>query len=119
VFARECTTVFPDVIVSGGGTLHAPGGACRVRAGSGDIATAAAGLAALADNGGYTRAHALLPDSVAIDSALPAACATVDQRGRACPLDGNGDGQAVCDIGAFEFADPIFTDDVEIIAAKC
>lgn len=118
VIGRECNTVFPDVIVSGGGTLHAPGDACRMRAGSGDIVASAAGLAALADNGGYTRTHALLPDSFAIDSALPVACATVDQRGRARPLDGNGDGQAACDIGAFEFADAIFTDDFEVPAAK-
>ncbi len=119
LFGRECNTVFPEVIVSGGGTLHAPGDACRMRAGIGDIATLTAGIAPLADNGGYTRTHALLPDSVAIDAALPAACAPVDQRGRTRPRDGNGDGQAICDIGAFEFADPIFADgfdDVESAA---
>lgn len=118
VFGRECNTVFPDVIVSGGGTLHPPGDACRMRAGVGDIAAVAAGLAALADNGGYTRTHALLPDSIAIDAALPAACPAVDQRGRVRPLDGNGDGQAFCDIGAFEFDDAIFTDDFDAAAAK-
>jgi len=115
LFGRECNTVFPDVIVSSGGTLHAPGDACRMRAGIGDIATLTAGIAPLADNGGYTRTHALLPDSIAIDAALPAACASVDQRGRTRPLDGNDDGQAVCDIGAFEFADPIFAGDFDDI----
>lgn len=118
VFGRECNTVFPDVIVSGGGTLRAPGDACRLRADSGDISTAAAGLAALVDNGGYTRTHALLPGSAAIDTALPAACATVDQRGHARPRDGNGDGQAACDIGAFEFANTIFLDGFEVVAVK-
>ena len=63
----------------------------------------------LADNGGPTPTHALLPQSPAIDAG-PAAggtegCASQDQRGRPRPADGNGDGTARCDIGAFEKLD--------------
>ena len=106
---NECNTVFSDVIVSSGATLHAPANACRMRAGAGDIATNDAGLGTLSDNGGFTRTHALATTSVAVDSAQTANCAATDQRGQARPADGNGDGQALCDIGAFELAsDRIF-----------
>jgi 6-phosphogluconolactonase (cycloisomerase 2 family) len=44
----------------------------------------------------------LVFDSVAVDAGDPARCPAADQRGIARPVDGNGDGQAVCDIGAFE-----------------
>ena len=59
----------------------------------------------LADNGGPTLTHALLPGSLAIDAVvdrgLAGACA-VDQRGLARPIDGDGDGRAGCDVGAVE-----------------
>ena len=109
-FGRECNTVFPDVIVSGGGTVRAGGDACRMVAGSGDIVAADAGLEELADNGGYTRTYALTASSVAVDTGLIGACASVDQRNRPRPVDGNGDGDARCDIGAFERDDRLFAD---------
>lgn len=67
-------------------------------------------LAALADNGGLTPTCALLPGSPAIDrgnAAFPGgpdpySCQEEDQRGYARPADGDGDGVARCDIGAFE-----------------
>lgn len=43
------------------------------------------------------------PGSVLIDAADPATSAAVDLRGIARPHDGDGDGTAVADIGAFEF----------------
>jgi hypothetical protein len=55
----------------------------------------------LADNGGPTLTHALLPGSSAIDAARGCGLAT-DQRGVIRPRDGNGDGIASCDVGAFE-----------------
>jgi len=53
-------------------------------------------LGPLADNGGPTKTHALLPGSIAIDSAS-GECALTDQRGIHRPQG------ASCDIGAFEF----------------
>jgi CSLREA domain-containing protein len=68
-----------------------------------------AGLAALSENGGPTRTHALLLTSPAIDAAtsVPGAesfygCMAADQRGLPRPFDGNDDGTLGCDIGALE-----------------
>jgi hypothetical protein len=59
-------------------------------------------LAPLANNGGFTETHALLPSSGAIDVGSSIGCIEQDQRGVARPLDGNRDGNARCDIGAYE-----------------
>jgi predicted outer membrane repeat protein len=58
----------------------------------------------LADNGGPTATHALLPGSPAIDAGQSEDYVDTDQRGDGFPRekDGNGDGVAVADIGAFE-----------------
>ncbi len=60
-------------------------------------------------NGGPTRTHALLPFSPARDAGSNAGCPGIDQRSQTRPLDGNADGIAVCDIGAFE-ALPVYPD---------
>jgi len=67
-----------------------------------DLLSTAPLLGALADNGGPTQTHALLPGSPAIDAAAAIAGITVDQRGFARPADGNADGTAASDIGAYE-----------------
>lgn len=78
-------------------------------------------IAVLDDNGGPTPTQALLPGSPAIDAGNPAGCTDaigdpllVDQRGSPRPADGNGEGTAVCDVGAFEAAaDSVFRDRFE------
>lgn len=58
----------------------------------------------LANNGGPTLTHALVPGSVAIDAVNDGTCPppATDQRGIRRPRDGNGDGGPACDIGSFE-----------------
>jgi hypothetical protein len=66
-------------------------------------------LGPLQNNGGPTQTHALIPGSPAVDAGDPAGCRdsqgallTTDQRGLPRDFDGNRDGTAVCDIGAYE-----------------
>jgi len=62
-------------------------------------------LAPLANNGGQTQTHALLVGSPAIDAGSnDLASGAFDQRGTGFPriVDGNGDGTAIVDIGAYE-----------------
>lgn len=67
-------------------------------------------LGPLADNGGHSMTHALLSGSPALDAANPDtpgssanSCATTDQRWITRPVDGNNDGTATCDVGAYEY----------------
>lgn len=66
----------------------------------GNILNESAGLVSLADNGGATSTHALLPNSPALNAG---SCdgVTTDQRGFSRPQDGQ------CDIGAFENQAPL------------
>ena len=59
-------------------------------------------LDVLQDNGGKTKTYALLPNSPAIDYGNDDLCASIDQRSFPRPTDGNLDGQAQCDVGAYE-----------------
>jgi len=62
----------------------------------------AVGLGPLALNGATLQTHSLLPGSVARDASNPSLTLQVDQRGVRRVADGNGDGLARADIGAFE-----------------
>ncbi len=100
--------------------IHNPGSVnCSVRASSlghnldgdetcgltrtGDISPRVVTILPLADNGGSSRTHALAAGSPAIDAGHPGLCLDRDQRGFAAPVDGDGDGTALCDIGSYEF----------------
>jgi hypothetical protein len=64
--------------------------------------------------GGATPTMALQVGSPAIDAGGIAGCLATDQRGVGRPIDGDDDGTATCDIGAFEFQPMvIFADDFE------
>jgi hypothetical protein len=91
-------------LISEGNNLDSDG-TCTLN-GPGDISSVNPLLEPLADNGGPTQTHALLAGSPAIDTADNAACLPTDQRSAERPRDGNADGLAVCDIGAFELEGP-------------
>jgi hypothetical protein len=64
-------------------------------------------LGLLRYNGGYSPTRELLPGSPAIDAADPNICPAIDQRGVFRPYDGDNNGSAICDIGAFEATGPM------------
>ncbi|MCL4683691.1 hypothetical protein KJ059_02955 [Myxococcota bacterium] len=84
--------------------------------GAGDVqGVASAGVEPLANNGGPSETHALVPGSVAIDAGDSSCFDTdqttllaTDQRGVGFPRRTDGDGMlgARCDIGAFEVPEP-------------
>lgn len=65
----------------------------------------------LADNGGVTHTHGLYSTSPALDAGNSTSdgCSdgsgalTKDQRDATRPIDGNADGQSICDIGSYEY----------------
>lgn len=71
---------------------------------AGDLINTDPLLEPLTNNGGNTWTHALNLVSPAIDAAENLNCPDFDQRGDPRPIDGNGDNNPVCDIGAFEFS---------------
>ncbi len=90
---------------SGGGNVESPSDDCGLSDPTDHVNVSADDLklGPLADNGGPTKTHALLPGSVAIDQTPAVDCVdaegeslTTDQRGESRP------GGAMCDVGAFE-----------------
>ncbi len=91
--APDCTQA-TGTLVSQGQTLIGNLAGCAYTAALGDITGVDAKLVPLAENGGPTKTHALLPGSPALNAG--AGCARNDQRG--VPRAAGG----ACDIGAYE-----------------
>lgn len=97
----QCGTFSIGTFTDGGYNVLADQ-SCSFFPGSGSL-VANPKLMALAQNGGYTPTHALKSSSPAIDLVPKSRCLPQDQRGISRPIDGNGDGKAKCDAGAYEF----------------
>jgi hypothetical protein len=99
VISGFCDDEVLPTLQSNGYNIESPGNTCGFDQ-VGDQASVSAvqlDLGPLADNGGLTETHALLPGSVAINQIPEAACEVdTDQRGVTRPQ-----GPA-CDVGAFE-----------------
>jgi CSLREA domain-containing protein len=100
-------------LISQGYNLIGDTAGCTIIGTTGNILNVNPGLGPLQNNGGPTLTYALQASSPAIDAGHPSGCADpngvtliVDQRGYARPIDGDGDGNARCDIGAFERLSP-------------
>ncbi len=92
--------------ISGGGNIESSGDTCGLTDPTDlvNVAEAELNLAPLADNGGPTITHALLPGSVAIDHAPTC----LDENGDPLATDQRGVARpqgVACDAGAFEWAD--------------
>lgn len=76
-------------------------------------------LGELADNGGFTQTHALNEESPAIDAGDSEVYPAVDQRAYSRPIDGDNDGVAICDMGAYEYNSfpAIFTLTLDVVGS--
>jgi CSLREA domain-containing protein len=94
---------------SNGNNLIGNSTGCTMSTTASDLLDVNPRLQALRVDGGQTPVHPLAFNSPAIDAGYPGppaqssnSCLAVDQRGKQRPFDGNLDGTARCDIGAFE-----------------
>lgn len=110
------STPDPDcsgTITSLGYNLISDTSGCTINGTTGNLLNVSANLGPLQNNGGPTLTHALLASSPAIDAGEISDCydadgapLTTDQRGFVRPVDGDGNGNVRCDMGAFEYNSP-------------
>jgi len=131
LYSGSGTLTVANSIIAGSAPGHCEGGAitsgdfnidsngtCGL-AGGNDRNNTDPQLGPLADNGGPTFTHLPVASSPAIDRGNPSGCPATDQRGQVRPTDGNGDGTAVCDVGAVEFLDLCPSDPAKTLPGIC
>jgi hypothetical protein len=96
----ECLNFSGTAITSNGNNISGDA-TCGFSAG-GDQPNTDPLLGPLADNGGFSKTHAPLNFSPAIDGGNNSGCPAVDQRYVNRPIDGEANGTATCDVGALE-----------------
>jgi hypothetical protein len=101
-----------DGLVSTGGFNIDDNDTCGFT-GPGDLVGQSPGLGPFVDTGDHRSHFPLLPDSIALDHAAVDPYPEVDQRNIPRPLDGDGDGNPVCDTGSIELILVLFADGFE------
>ncbi len=104
ILANSQTSSSCGVALTSGGHNLNEDNSCGLSA-SGDTNGSDPMLSALTDFAGVTPTFAFLGSSSAIDSGDNATCEATDQLDTARPVDGDGNGSAVCDIGSIENTD--------------
>jgi predicted outer membrane repeat protein len=102
----ECLNSSGTAITSNGNNISGDA-TCGFSAG-GDQPNTDPLLGPLADNGGFSKTHAPLNFSPAIDTGTNTGCPAVDQRYVNRPIDGDLNGTATCDVGAYETTIDLF-----------